>query len=104
MIRSPGRRPLQTRIGDYASITPESPALPKLSLYSDHPVMPESVVILRNENSRQPASARRVSTDRIFMFPPGDVIVASHNSATRVRAPQAARRETDMGKLDGKIV
>jgi hypothetical protein len=35
--------------GIIASITPDRPGLPKLSLYSDQPTMPSAVVILRNE-------------------------------------------------------
>ena len=53
--------------GVSASMTEERPAEPKLSLYSDQPIRPSSVVTLRKENSRQPASARSVSTWAIFI-------------------------------------
>ena len=43
------------------SITPDRPGLPKLSLYSDQPTMPESVTIFRKEKVRQPASHLNVS-------------------------------------------
>src|SRR5579872_1915736 len=37
------------------------PATPKLSIYSDQPTSPSSVVSFRNEKTRQPASACSVS-------------------------------------------
>ena len=48
-------------LGISTSITPERPGLPKLSLYSDQPTMPESVTSFRNEKVRQPASHLKVS-------------------------------------------
>src|SRR5690349_6571224 len=48
-------------------MTPERPWLPKLSLYSDQPISPSSVMTLRNENIRQPASQRSVSIRVTFM-------------------------------------
>src|SRR6186713_470321 len=40
---------------------------PKSSLYSDQPTNPSSVVSFRNEKSRHPASAFKVSTLAIFI-------------------------------------
>ena len=55
---------------------------PKLSLNSDQPMMPSSVVTLRKENMRQPASAWNVSTRSIFMFPPAPLAgLFKHGSA-----------------------
>src|SRR5579859_4652282 len=64
------RGSLPISIGDRPRITSDSPIEPKLSLNSDQPTMPSSVVTLRKENMRQPASAWNVSTRSIFMLPP----------------------------------
>ena len=52
---------IPTTLGISASMTPERPGLPKLSLYSDQPTGPVSVTSLRNEKRRQPASHRKIS-------------------------------------------
>src|SRR5579875_3854865 len=66
-IRSTARGSSPITSGARAAITPESPALPKLSLNSDQPITPSLVVSLRNENMRQPASHCRVSIPVTFM-------------------------------------
>jgi hypothetical protein len=48
-------------------MTPVSPCAPYPSIYSDQPTMPSSVVSLRNELTRQPASQCRSSTLTIFI-------------------------------------
>src|SRR6202022_2154609 len=48
-------------------MTPVSPCAPSPSMYSDQPTIPSSVVTLRNELTRQPASQCRSSTLTIFM-------------------------------------
>src|SRR5579871_5835294 len=101
MTRVTGRGSCPTIRYDSLSMTAERPWLPKLSLYSDQPTMPLSVVTFRKENIRQPASARRVSTAVIFMFPPRSRTRGSDpntGSATR-----QAGEEDAMGKLDGKV-
>src|SRR5262249_41383799 len=64
--------------GIRASIAAESPGLPKLSLYSDQPMMPSSVAILRKEKVRQPASHLKTSNVLTFMLPPRFDTHSSH--------------------------
>src|ERR1700733_14483321 len=78
-----GSRPIST--GDRPRITSDRPTEPKLSLNSDQPMMPSSVVTLRKENIRQPASAWNVSTRSIFILPP---IAIPRVSSTPVAAGQ----------------
>ena len=54
-------------LGISASITPDRPGLPKLSLYSDQPTMPSSVTSLRNEKVRHPASHLKTSYPLTFI-------------------------------------
>jgi hypothetical protein len=61
LIHSSAIGSLPITLGISASITPARPGLPKLSLYSDQPTIPESVASLRNEKVRQPASHLNVS-------------------------------------------
>ena len=56
--------------GIIASITPDRPGLPKLSLYSDQPTMPSCVTILRNEKVRHPASHLKTSYPLTFIVSP----------------------------------
>src|SRR5215213_1306766 len=48
-------------------MTPVSPCAPYPSIYSDQPTIPSSVVSLRNELTRHPASQCRSSILTIFM-------------------------------------
>src|SRR5579863_2796613 len=83
-----GSLPIST--GDNPRITSDSPMDPKLSLNSDQPTMPSSVVTLRKENMRQPASAWNVSTRSIFMLPP-----ASRTGRVQARPDGSGKAASD---------
>ena len=77
--------------GVSASMTEERPAEPKLSLYSDQPTNPSSVVTLRKENSRQPASARSVSTRAIFIASSVSVPIGNQACRPPIHKPPQGR-------------
>ena len=77
--------------GVSASMTEERPAEPKLSLYSDQPTSPSSVVTLRKENSRQPASARSVSTRAIFIASSVSVPIGNQACRPPIHKPPRGR-------------
>src|SRR5436853_6417690 len=66
-MRSTGRGSWPISRSPSLRMSPVSPGAPYPSMYSDQPTIPSSVVILRNELTRQPASQCRSSTLTIFM-------------------------------------
>src|SRR5438132_14181213 len=91
-------------------MTPVSPCAPWSSMYSAQPTMPSSVVILRNEFTRQPASQCRSSTLTIFIDRPppdsnnlgylADVAGTKQGEVQRVRR-HWQRRHVSRNRPDG---
>ena len=65
--------------------------------------MPSSVVTLRKENIRQPASACSVSTRAIFMFPPRAVGEYKHASVRAARRPPLPHPRSGGGLGRGRL-
>src|SRR5215208_1580929 len=74
-------------------MTPVSPCAPYPSMYSDQPTMPSSVVILRNELARHPASQCRSSILTIFigLSPLGRHCEEQSDEAISMKGVQRAR-------------